>query len=243
MDNTAAGSTPTWLSTQSYNDHRQAALEAFGVMLRRWREECGWSQHTGTQWAKAAGFTAPAAGNISNLERGMAGAPSPSTVMMLADMNARIAAQEWGSVTDRQLRDRLLQACPITDPDGTVWGPLQFWGASVGLHPIPEHLQGDVILPMPEVDAIELAEHWRQLLAAAVLDHDLDPGEAINAMAKSAPDELRRRLRQALAISGCHLERDELLPLWANGWLPEQALVTMINKVSPSGGGGRMRNC
>lgn len=225
MDNAAP-----WHKTQSYHDQRQKALSRFGVMLRRWREINGWSQHTGAQWGKAAGFSVPAAGNISNLERGLAGAPSPSTIMMLADMNARIAAREWGPVTSRQLRDRLLQSQPITDHDGTPWGPMEFWGASVGLHPIPEELQGHADQLMPEVDPVELCEHWRQLLAAAVLDHDLDAAEAIAAMAKPAPAELRRRLRQVLAISGCHLEREELPGLWANGWLPEQGLSALVGK-------------
>jgi transcriptional regulator with XRE-family HTH domain len=223
MDNAAP-----WFRTQSYNDQRQQALVQFGVMLRRWRERNGWSQHTGAQWAKAAGFSAPAAGNISNLERGIAGAPSPSTIMMLADLNARIAAREWGPVTGRQLRDRLMQAEPITDDDGTAWGPLEFWGASVGMHPIPEQLQNEVERPMPQVDPKELCHHWRELLAAAVLEHDLDAAEVITAMAKPVPAELRRRLRQVLAISSCHLEREELPELWVNGWLPEQGLRQVV---------------
>jgi transcriptional regulator with XRE-family HTH domain len=223
MDNAAP-----WLKAQSYNDQRQEVLNRFGVMLRRWRESNGWTQHTGAQWAKAAGFSVPAAGNISNLERGLAGAPAPHTLMMLSDLNARIAAREWGTVTTRQLRDRLLQAQPITDPDGTIWGPMQFWGASVGLHSIPEHLQDDIEQPMPQVDPAALCEHWRQLLAAAVLDHDLDAAEVIAAMAKPAPVQLRRRLRQVLAIGGCHLERDEITALWADGWLPEQGLQQVL---------------
>ena len=36
--------------------NRQKAAEAFGRMIRRWRELNGWSQYVAEKWAEAAGF-------------------------------------------------------------------------------------------------------------------------------------------------------------------------------------------
>lgn len=206
---------------------RDQALVRFGAMLSTWRQRNGWTQHTAHQWAAAGGFRTLTAGNLSKLERGLAGSPSPSTIFQLADLNHRIANRDWGAVRDRNLRVKLQDAQPISDEQGQPWGPTEFWAASVGLQKIPADLLAPEIKPIPELtDAIAavLSEEWRQQFAAAVLAHDLDPLEEVATVARLVPLEHRRKFRKVLSLAACAFTAEELRDQWANGWQPALAL-------------------
>lgn len=222
------------LDATTFAAQRDQALARFGAMLQAWRVRNGWTQHTAHQWATSAGFRMLTAGNLSKLERGLAGNPSPSTIFQLADMNARIAGQQWGTVRDRHLRQRIEQAQPIVDDDGQICGPTEFWAASVGIQPLPADLVAPDFQQPPDINdegAAALSEEWRQAFVAAVIAHDLDPSEEVQAVARLVPVEHRRRLRQVLSLPGCSFTADELLQQWANGWRTAQAIEQWVQQL------------
>lgn len=229
------GSEPTWFSNDRYTAQRDDALRRFGRMLRAWRLRNNWTQYTASHWAKEAGFQAMAAGNLSNIEHGKAGNLRPSTIFQLADLNQRVAKQEWGAVRSRELRDRLLGAKPIVDGDGKPWGPTEFWSCSVGLLAVPADLDEPEGQPVPELtdDAARLmSQQWRNELQEVLLERDLDPIDALGELSKLLPQQHRRRFRQVMSVSGADYKASELLELWANGWLPGMALSTWIMQIA-----------
>lgn len=222
----------------SFAAQREQALQRFGAMLHAWRTRNGWTQHTAHQWAIAAGFRALTAGNLSKLERGLAGNPSPTTIFQLADLNHRIAMRQWGPVRSSSLRRRLEGALPIVDEHGAAWGPTEFWAASVGLEPIPPELAAPMQQPPPSITdagAAALSDEWRQLFGSVVISQDLDPLEEVAAVAKLLPVESRRKMRQVLTLPGCCFTADELLSQWANGWMVAQALEQWMQQLQDAG--------
>jgi transcriptional regulator with XRE-family HTH domain len=222
---------PGWFSTDRYVSQRDDALKRFGRMLRAWRVRNNWTQYTASQWAKEAGFQAMAAGNLSNIEHGKAGNLRPSTIFQLADLNKRIAEQQWGTVRSRDLRNRLLASTAIVDADGTPWGPTEFWACSVGLLEVPTELKAAEMDPVPELSdeaARLMSQQWRMELQELLLEHDLDPIDALGELSKQLPQQHRRRFRQVMSVSGADYKASELLNLWQNGWLPEKALSKWI---------------
>lgn len=220
----------SWFTAERYAAQREDALRRFGGMLRRWRIRNGWTQYTPNEWAKEAGFAGMAPGNLSNLEQGKV-SPSPGRIFLLADLNRRIALQDWSGVRSRQLLERLQTAKAIFTPDGQPWGPTEFWACSVGVLAPPKDLDEPEAEPVPSIDdqqAMELSKRWRDQLHALVLKHDLDPSEALTEVARHVPQQQRKRLRQVLGMAGRDYGAEELMASWDNGWLPEQALQAWI---------------
>jgi hypothetical protein len=113
------------------------AAERFGAMLRRWRELNSWTQYTAYKWAKAAGFPAMAPSTLSVIENGKAPKPRPESFFALAEINRRLAMQQFDGLADPVLRNLVTSAQPLRGNDGMVWGPSEFWSCHVGLLPVP----------------------------------------------------------------------------------------------------------
>jgi len=195
-------------------------------MLRNWRIRNGWTQYTASQWGKEAGFKAIAPGNLSNIEHGKQGNLTPATLFHLAELNCRVADQDWGTVRSRGLMDQLELSKPIAYSNGKPWGPTEFWSCSVGLLAVPEELASPEPEPVPRIteeQARQLSEQWRKEWKDALLTHDLDPGEALAALGRHIPKEHRRRLTQLLVADALY-DAAELKATWENGWLPAKAL-------------------
>lgn len=123
----------------------QRHVARFGRLLRQWRERNGWTQYTAYKWAKEAGFTAMAYSTLSVMENGKAPKPRPETFFALAELNRRLAAQDWTGLHTRELRDQVQHGFPLLSDDGKPWGPMEFWGCHVGLIPVPSAFE-----PCPE---------------------------------------------------------------------------------------------
>lgn len=203
-------------------EREHQALQTFGAMLRRWRLRNGWTQYTLANWGQEAGLPAPAAGNLSNLERGR-GKLMPGRLFQLAEFNRRVAAADWSGVTSRELRDQLEGSEPVRDGEG-VWEEQEFWACSVGLLPPPPDLAG---VPQPVIsdhDAAGLSADWRRRFAACVEQSGLDPADALRELGMMVPIADRLRLRQVLAMAGQSYRAQELMDGWEEGWLPERVL-------------------
>jgi transcriptional regulator with XRE-family HTH domain len=116
---------------------QEIAAARFGEMLRRWREQQGWTQYTAYKWAKSAGFVAMAPSTLSVMENGKAPKPRPETFFALAEIQRRLAMREFDGITDPALAQLVETAQPLRGDDGRVWGPAEFWSCHVGLLEVP----------------------------------------------------------------------------------------------------------
>lgn len=217
--------------TASYVEQHQQALKRFGSMLRNWREQNGWTQHTASQWGKEAGFKALDAGTLSKLESAKVPFPRPSTFFQLADVNRRIAAQNWGRIRTGQLRDRVTAAAAITDDEGQPWGEQQFWAASVGLQVIPPHLVTTELVHLTPQTAARLSRQWREMFQHVVLEHDLDPAVVAAKLTKPLLAAQRKRAGQVLLMNA-EFSVEELQEQWAGHWPLEAALGEWMQQLT-----------
>jgi transcriptional regulator with XRE-family HTH domain len=218
---------------------RQAeARLAFGRMLRLWRERNGWTQYTVADWGKEAGFSAISYGNLSAIEQGKAGELRRPAFFQLAEVNRRIAEQDWSRLKTQALKDKLKGAMAIVDDDGTLWGPIELWSCYVGLRPVPTAFQPK---PRPEAppvalqEARALSQTWRELVSGAVDERDLDAFEAVQEIARQAPLPLRKQLRTVLTSFGDY-EPEQLKELWDGEWLPERWIQTWLETLPSAAG-------
>ena len=209
---------------QAYVDRQAAAREQFGRMLRLWRERNGWTQYTVERWGREAGFRTVSSGNISMVEQGKAGDLRAQAHFQLADVNRRIAEQQWGRIRSPELRQVLQEATAIRGDDGQLWGPTEFWSCYVGLLPVPQEFRRPDSAPLPEISAdlaAQLSAQWRQLFTQQASQRGLDPIETLQGVARQAPAAQRKALRSVLA-SFRDYESAELAELWEGEWLPER---------------------
>ena len=224
---------------QAYKDSQSSAREEFGRMLRLWREGNGWTQYTVERWGREAGFRTVSSGNISMVEQGKAGDLRAQAHFQLADVNRRIAEQDWGPLKSQELRQALAEATAIRGDDGQLWGPTEFWSCYVGLLPVPQTYRRPASEPMPEVSAelaSELSSRWRQQVTQAASRRGLDPIETLQAVARLAPAAQRRTLRAVLA-SFRDYGTEELTALWEGEWLPERWIRLWSEDLEPAADG------
>lgn len=113
---------------------------AFGLMLRRWRKQQGWTQYTACSWAEAAGFKTISYGNLSVIEQGKAGELRHKAFLQLEEINRRIAEKDW-RISDAYRDAKLIKAAvPIGDEDCPVWGAVEFWSCYIGRRQVPPQL-------------------------------------------------------------------------------------------------------
>lgn len=179
---------------------QQKAAVAFGQLLRRWRERCGWTQYTIHQWAGQAGFAALAPSTMSVLENGKAPKPRPETFFALGEANRRIDVGDFTGVTDRALLQLLQQGKPLCgagDDDTIVWGPAEFWSCHVGLLPVPADyaMSEPVDLMVSDEQAEELSDRLTAAFRLAVERVECGPIEGLRAVGRAVPAKHRHRFQ------------------------------------------------
>ena len=224
---------------QAYVDNKAVARQAFGRMMRLWRERNGWTQYTVERWGREVGFTTLSSGNVSMVEQGKAGDLRAPAYFQLADVNIRVAEKNWGPVKSQDILQVLVEATPIRSDDGTLWGPSEFWCCYVGQKPVPQALRPQEPVPMPQLSAklaAELSARWRQHYTQQAGRRGLDPVETLQAIARQAPAAHRKTLRAVLA-SFRDYDAIELEQLWKEEWLPERWLRLWSAGLEPAPGG------
>jgi transcriptional regulator with XRE-family HTH domain len=216
------------ISNSSYWSAEASASRAarFGRFLLTWRKRSGWSQYEIPKWAEAAGFIGPAIGTVSQLERGKVSTPTMGLFAGLAEVNRRLVAKDYSSITDRKLLDRIQRGLPVLDADGKPWGFDQF----VWAFHLPHQVTGEVWeasggsgKPAPELTRAELvrvndalAHGFRELLK------EVRPmSKALQLAGKAAPPTEREAYEDALG--GIGYDRTTLQQLWdedAGEWAP-----------------------
>jgi transcriptional regulator with XRE-family HTH domain len=203
-----------------------AAAVAFGQNLRRWRIRNGWSQNTAQDWAQAIGVPAVFNSQWSQLETARLRGPKPLLFRALGILNSLLAAQEYGSFTDRALIDRVKRAEPIRHPDGKPWTGPDFYAAFMGQLAWPE--MPDLLPEISDAEAQEISSQFRQLVRAAGGVDGADIGMVLSTVISSAPPEAQARTAEVLmggSWTGAELmelrtPEGELLPM---AWVEQLA--------------------
>jgi transcriptional regulator with XRE-family HTH domain len=110
-----------------------AAAIQYGQMLISWRKLNGWTQYTVERWAKEVDFPFPSHGNLSCIENAKNLHPRPSTFLQIANVNARVAAQDWGKVKSQELKILLDGSQPVRCDNYGVWQVQHFFMLHCGL--------------------------------------------------------------------------------------------------------------
>jgi len=189
---------------------------AFGRMLLNWRRRNGWTQYTACSWAEAVGFETISYGNLSVIEQGKAGELRQKAFWQLGELNRRIAERDWGKVLDQAIKEKLEGSVPIGDKDCQVWTPLEFWACYCGLREVPDAFRTTPAPTIGQRKATELSAKWRYQLRQVVDEFELDPSDAITALAAEASEEHRKRFYAVLTGFGDY-KPEELAPLWIEG--------------------------
>ena len=221
-------------------ENQEQSAVAFGAMLRRWRESNGWTQYTAARWADESGHQGISHSGLSELENGLTRHPRLAVFLALAEQNMRVAAADYSGVRTRALRDQLQDSRPITYPDGTPWGPADFWSCHAGLLGIPQWL-GPAANPAPTLtdeQAADLCRSWADRARALVREAGGGPADLLR-VAGAAP--VRHRQQWGLVVVGlATYSPAELTALWnphASEWQPSQWLEAWAKSLADAGGG------
>lgn len=178
------------------SEELDAAAVAFGHNLRRWRLRNGWSQNTAQDWAQSIGIPAVFNSQWSQLETARLRGPKPLLFRALGILNQLLAAQHYGTFTDRALMDRVKQAEPIRHEDGRPWDGPDFYGSFMGQLAWPE-----VPELLPDISDAEAEEHsaaFRAALHDASKAAGIPLGAAISAVLELAPSDAQARAAEVL---------------------------------------------
>lgn len=143
-----------------------SARESFARMLINWRRINGWSGQTAEDWATACPDILPVKLYNSvwtGLEKARNEKTNPQTFLALGLLNLAIAERNYGKISDRRLSERVKAAVPITDDDGSAWGPTEFFAAFMGEISIPERF---LKREFSAAEAKELSAKWRAAFQA-----------------------------------------------------------------------------
>ena len=232
--------------------HRQKAAEAFGRMIRRWRELNGWSQYVAEKWAEAAGFCSLSHSGLSPLETGKNPHPRGQMFAHFAEMNRRLAAQDFSGVKDQALKARLEGAQPMRDDNGVLLEEEQLVGMHMGVRKIPAYLWVSEPAAPPllsEEEALALCEIWRSLVREECSRRGDRLIRCIDSLGEAAP-ATHLLLLQDVLIGESTYTPEQLQQLWdGSQWLPQQWLESWIagpKQLTPAGGGAvvaTLTNC
>jgi hypothetical protein len=181
---------------QDLQHQLEEARRTFGRFLRNWRKSNGWVITTPQDWAKACPDVIPpgfrvSSGQWANLENAQVKQAQPSTFLQLALLNQALAREKRGVIRDELLRERVNAGQPIRKPDGTPWGPEDWFACYIG------NLQGpEELWPREqEADLGEQSEQLRQALQGAegMIGELTGKWNALSAQAETLNAQLARQ--------------------------------------------------
>ena len=224
---------------------RKEARQAFGRMIRRWRELNGWSQYVGEAWAKAADFDLLSHAGLSALETAQVQNPQPATFAHFAEMNRRLLVQDFTGVKKHELLALLHEARPMVDDDGQLLEQEQLYGIHSGIRRVPAAywVPPDSDAPtITEADAHQHCTTWRQLVRDEATRREAGLVRCLSDLGELVPAQHREQLQDVL-VGASDYTPAQLLQLWNGKDLLPQVWVEIWiagpHPLPPSGGGGQ----
>lgn len=148
----------------------------FGRTLTAWLNRNGWIHSTLHEWGEQAGFPAVRDSSFNKLQNAKTEQPQPLTFIQLALANARVADGDYSGVSDRRLKDRLVDSQAICDKHGTPWRATEFFSHFIGELDAPDWLQQPE--PLSQQEAKALSQQHRERFAAITAARQLSPAVA-----------------------------------------------------------------
>lgn len=214
--------TPSYWSVENC----QARAVRFGKLLIAWRNRCSYAQADVPRWADQCGFVGPAIGTVSQLERGRVTTPTMGLFAGLAEVNRRLAVQDWSGITSNKMLDRISRGVPILDATGRPWEFHDF----VNAFHLPHLVSGELWDTVSSAAAAppELSDGELERVNSTLQDgyrllvrKGMAPSAVLNSASRLAPPGERPAYERALTVIG--YEREELQRLWdgeAREWAP-----------------------
>lgn len=209
------------MTDYQYEKDATPSLEArqqFGRTLRLWRLRAGWNQDTLHEWGKAAGFPVVTDAVWNKLENGTVVGPKPVTFNQLGLANDRIARQDWGTIRNRKLRDRVIVQEPICNQDSTPWTAVDFFAHFCGQKSAPPWADADRAWAISPEAAEKLGHQQREIFIEFAEANFLDRHEAwsqvlqhCNGMSQEQVDQFRK------VLAGHHTWKPEELAAMTDG--------------------------
>lgn len=203
------------MGTQPYTEERlEEARLRFGRFIKAWMHSGNWSTKTAMEWAKAAGLPQLSNNTVSFIWAGTQPKTSPKFFTTIGYLNQRLAAQDYGPITNRGLRDRVASLEPVRHANGTPWTAVDFFACYIGqLDPPPVFDTGPpekAKLLSKEV-AQRISSHKRDLFESHAKAMGLTMAQAWEQL-KNHCDQLTPEQRDALL---------QVLSGWRS-WTPEE---------------------
>jgi len=177
---------------------KEAAI-SFGRNLRFWRESNGWSQNTPVQWARAISMAQVPNSTWSNLENGILAGPRPLVFLALGAMNGLIHVGDYGTITNRLLRDQLSDSRALCHPDGQPWSGPDFYAAYIGELAWPAEFGApDPFALVSAQEAEELSASLREQFRSIATARGIRPAEALDKLMALVPQEHQDQLEDVL---------------------------------------------
>ena len=107
----------------------------FARVVKLWLRENGWPQKITDDWARDPGVKAPNGPWASQICAALKAEFHPRIEFFLAlgRFNQVVADKELRNITDRKTKARLVDAKPLTDDSGKVYGAAEFFALMSGL--------------------------------------------------------------------------------------------------------------
>lgn len=160
-----------------------AARQRFGRMVQAWMTSGGWSTKTAMDWAKAVGLPQLSNNTVSFIWKGTQPKTSPEFFTRLGYLNMRLAAKDYGPISNRKLKDRIAALGPLCHANGTPWTAVDFFACFIGqLDPPPEFdtgPPGKTKLLSPEL-AQRISSQQRQIFDTHASARGLSKAQAWN---------------------------------------------------------------
>lgn len=172
----------------------------FGRTLTLWLKRCAWTHDTPMLWGKAAGFSAPKDSTFNRLQNAKIAQPLPLTFIQLGNCNQRLAASDWGTIPDIDLRQRVQAAQPVLHDDGMPWSASDFFAHFIGEQAAPEWAQQPD--PISDADAKAFGLTLQEAFTAVAKAQMLSPAAAWKALephCNSLSKAQRETFREVLA--------------------------------------------
>lgn len=156
----------------------QRAREVFGRTLKIWRLRNGWTQKTAQHWAESAGFPKVTDAVWNGLENANTPHPQPGTFVLLALLNQRMADEDYGTIQQRRLMDRVKDAEAIRNLDDSPWSATDFFAHFCGLKPPPQWADAERDWAVDPRAAERLSMQQREMFVKFAQDNLMDRAEA-----------------------------------------------------------------
>lgn len=193
----------------------QLAAATFGKNLQLWRNAANWGQATAEDWGKSAGFPHVYCSQWNAFENGNAKQPGPYTFHALGVMNGLLASQQYGSIPNRTLLDKVKAAKAITHPDGTPWNAGDFVNAYLGALEWPEEAIAFKVPAMDDRAAEAYSEGLRKAFAKLLNYSGLSTRDGIKALLEHCDGSAPDREEFAAIVAGLEdFTAEGLAPFW-----------------------------